>query len=173
MKESMREYFGRLLRAYGEHGSGLPRVPWDPDVDPRMWVDPPDEHGYATWRPLEKDVRHDLSATAPDLGPFHPSIDAYFNSWWFGSMAGGFADRGLTLIPVMPGIELDSFLADARGYAEAHGGLLDHVPIGVEFNGLQVVVDNRTGSVAIEDWERGTFDIFSDRLSDLIARLQP
>jgi Syd protein (SUKH-2) len=172
MREAMRRYFDTLLRAYASQGSGLPRAAWDPDVDPRIWRSPPDEFGYAEWLPIEKDVRHEISDVAPDLGVLHPSIDAYFNSWWFCSMEGGFGGRGITLMPVMPGIELDSFLLQARGYARAHDGVLDHVPIGVDFEGLLVVVDNHAGNIAIEDWERGRFDVLTDRLSNLISGLQ-
>lgn len=41
----------------------------------------------------------------------------------------------------------------------------------VELNGLQVVVDNRTGVVAIEDWERGTFATVAPSLQALIQGL--
>lgn len=173
MNDEMRAYFDRLIAAWEAAGEGLPRVPWDPDADPLLWQSEPDENEYVTWRPLPKTERHDVAAAAPDLAPLHPSLDAYFNAWWFAALEGRLGDYGITLLPVLPGRELDTFLAQARGYAEAHDGRLDHVPIGIEFDGLQVVVDNRTGEVAIEDWERGTFTVIAAGLEDLIARLEP
>lgn len=173
MKEAMSRYFDRLFRAYAEQGVGLPRAPFDPAVDPRIWQSPPDEEGYAAWGPLEKTVRHDIAALTPDLSPLHPSIDEYFNSWWFCSLDGGFGAYRMSLLPVMPSVELDSFLVQARRYERAHGGTLEHVPLGVELNGLQVLVDNRDGSVTVEDWERRTFQPLAENLEALIADMQP
>jgi len=36
-----------------------------------------------------------------------------------------------------------------------------------------VVVDNASGEVSIEDWERGTFEPLALSLSELIRRLEP
>ena len=47
-----------------------------------------------------------------------------------------------------------------------------HVPIGLDNqSSLQVVVNNRNGEVAIEDWETGRFEKIADSLDDLLARL--
>lgn len=173
MKDEMAAFFDRLQQRHADAGLDLPRAPWDPDVATWMWQDDPDEDEYAPWRPIEKTTEHDLDAAAPDLAPFHPSLHAYFNSWWFAAAEGQVGGYGLTLMPVLPGLELDEFLATARGYAEAHGGRLERAPIGVEFNGLQVVVDNHSGSVAVEDWETGGLDEIAPTLADLFAQLQP
>ncbi len=81
MREAMRAFFNRLLARWEEAGEGLPRAPWDPEADPRLHAGPPDGDEYVPGRPLEKTVRHDVAAAAPDLGPLHPSIEAYFNAW--------------------------------------------------------------------------------------------
>jgi hypothetical protein len=171
--DAMGDFFDRMMRTWQAAGRGLPRLPWDPDVDQSFYQSAPDASEWSTWRPVKKSVRHDLAALAPDLGPIHPSIDAYVNSFWFGPIDGHLGPWALTLEPILPGLELDSLLAKARGYAAAHGGRLDHVPIGIELDGLQVVVDNRTGEVAIEDWERGTFETIAPSLDELFSRLQP
>lgn len=173
VKEAMRGFFDRMMRQWEETGLGLPRAPWDPDVDAWFWQSPADEDEYATWRPVEKTEHHDVGQLGPGLRALHPSVDAYFNSWWFAALEGQLGRYGITMMPVLPGIELNNLLLQARGYAQAHGGRLDHVPLGVEFNGLQVVVDNDTGEVAIEDYERGTFETIATSLAALIERLEP
>ena len=172
VKEAMRDYFDRLLAKCREQGQELPRFSFEQDFEPWIYASAPDECGWAAWRPLEKTERHELSAIAPDLSPFHASIEAYFNSFWFCALEGGLDTFSLSLEAVTPGLEPELFLANARGYAGAHGGRLRHVPIGVELNGLQVVVDNETGAVAIEDWERGTFQEIAASLSELIHELK-
>lgn len=173
MKSAIKEFFDRTFRKWEDGGFGLPTAPWRADVDPSIWQGPPNDEGYAPWRPLEKTVRHDLAALAPDLGPLHPSLDAYFNSWWFCALEGAHGPYGISLEVVLPGIELDSFLRKARGYAGAHGGRLDHVAIGVEFDGFLVVVDNRTGEVALEDFEQSSFEVIAPSLENLIRHLTP
>jgi hypothetical protein len=172
IQDAMRKYFDRLIAAYAAAGAEL-RAERDPDAEPFIYQGEPDSFGMSGWRPVEKTVRHDLAALAPDLGPLHSSIDEYFNSWWFCALEGQFDSFGLTLTPVVPGIELNSFLASARAYKAAHGGELLHAPIGVEFQGLQVLVRNTDGVVVIEDWERGTFQPIADDLETMISGMLP
>ncbi len=172
MKSAMNDFFDRLIAVHAAAGAE-PRVSRNPDAGPSIYHGAPDAYDSIAWRPMEKSARHDLAALAPDLGPLHPSLDEYFNSYWFASLEGRIGRWAISLYPVLPDLELDKFLRMARGYAQAHGGRLEHVPIGVEVNGLQVVVDNRTGAVAIEDWERGTFTEIAPSLNELLLRLQP
>lgn len=171
MKEAMRVFFERLVRAWEQTDSGLPRAPWDPDAQPFIWQSEPDENEWATWRPQEKTILHDLAEVAPDLGRLHPSINDYFNAWWFCALEGGAGEHSLSLNPVIPGLELQSFLRNARGYRQAHGNELTHVPIGMEGNGLLVVIHNGAGEVLLEDYERGQRDAVAPSLKELIGRL--
>ena len=172
MKEAMKDLFDRLLGSWEKSGLGLPRAPWDPDVEPFIWQSEPDENEWAAWRPVEKTVHHDLAAVAPDLEPLHPSVQEYFNSWWFCALDGRLGEHGLSLTRVLPGFELESFLRDARGYRGAHGGQLNHVPIGMESNGWLVVVDNHSGEVLLEDFERGELKPLAPSLAELLRRLE-
>jgi SecY interacting protein Syd len=173
MKRAMKEFFDRLMKSIADAGGGLPRVARDPDADPIVYQGAPDADDWVAWRPVEKTVRHDLRALAPDLPALHPSLEQYFNAYWFAALEGRVGSWTIALLPVLPGDEPESFLLGASDYAAAHGGRLDHVPIGSEHNGLQVVVDNRTGAVAIEDWERGTFTEIAPSLEELLLKLRP
>jgi SecY interacting protein Syd len=172
MKQTMQRYFERTFAQQAPGAGGALRCPWDPDVEAWFWVDGPDDDDWAAWRPVEKHRLHDLATAAPDLPAIHRSLHDYFNSWWFCTLEGAVGQYGVTLEPVLPGLELDSFVMKARGYMDAHGGVLDRVPIGIERNGLLVVVDNHGGKVLVEDFERRTFEPLAPSLEALIDRLE-
>jgi hypothetical protein len=75
------------------------------------------------------------------------------------------------LNPVIPGIELKDFKHETKLYKEAHNDQLFNIPIGIEANGLLLVVDNESGEVKLEDYERNSFEIISESLSKLIKNL--
>jgi hypothetical protein len=77
----------------------------------------------------------------------------------------------LQLQPVHPGIETKGFLVKLLGYRDAHDGLMDHVPIGTERNGLLVVVSSQDGQVKLEDYERGALHPLAVSLPELIRGL--
>lgn len=171
MKETLRRLWARWQGHCSAQGERLPPAPWDEAIEPFIWDGNPDADGWCRWHPVEKARRSDIAAAAPDLPPMHPSIDAYFNAWWFCALEGRVGEHSLTLNPVAPGIELDAFLMVARSYWQSHGRRLERVPIGTEFtSSLQVVIDNGSGVVSIEDWERGTLQPLAPSLEALIDR---
>lgn len=166
----MRAYFDRLLKAWQESQGSLPMAPWNESADPLIYVGEPDEDEWVVWQPKEKTVVHRLDKLERRVGTsFHPSIHEYFNSYWFcllGGVAGGYA---LNLLPVVPGLELEQFSSQVMGHAEQSGGKLERIPVGFEANGLPVMVDNKTGQVGVEDWEKGEFVPLASGLSELIS----
>jgi hypothetical protein len=172
MKEAMRDFFQLFVEKWKASGQGLPKAPWDPDIDDLIWASPPDEHEWAEWLPREKSTIHDIKEIAPDLDDIHESIIEYFNSWWFCSLEGQLGEYLLMLEPVIPAVELDSFLSNSRNYKSAHGGELNYVPIGSENEGLIVVVDNIDGRVFLENYETSRFDPLAESLEELIRSLK-
>jgi hypothetical protein len=174
MNIEMEAYFKRLLSSWQRRGSALPKIAPGDGEQPLIYEGPPDEYGYVSWRPAKKTVYTDLTPVESAIEmPVHPSVKDYLNSYWFAEMAGKYGNLGITLMPVLPGIELQSFLAKLVGYKEAHNDRLEHIPLGVEFNGDLVVVNNRTGEVELEDYERGEFRTIAPKLETLIAGLTP
>jgi hypothetical protein len=172
MIREMESYFERLASSWRQRGSALPRVAVTGDEQPLIYEGAPDEFGYVQWRPTKKTIQTDLTPIEDAIEkPLHPSIKDYWNSYWFGELAGKYGKLGITLMPVLPGIELQSFLTQLVGYKEAHQDRLEHIPIGVEFNGDLVVVNNQTGEVQLEDYERGEFRTIAPSLEALIAGL--
>jgi SecY interacting protein Syd len=172
MKTVIRELFDRMLANCRRNRQPFPAAPWDPDIESFIWRGVPSASGWCAWEPLEKTRVTNFSALAPDLGHLHDSISDYFNAWWFCSLEGRLGSSMLTFNPVAPGIEHDSFVSMARNYRRARPSL-NQIPIGLD-NGssLQVVVDNRTGVVSIDDWERGTFQEIAPSLDELLRRLE-
>lgn len=77
----------------------------------------------------------------------------------------------LMLEAVLPNIELDTFERNLKGYKINHDKL-DKVPIGIEGNGLVVVINNISGKIELEDFERGCFKEIANSLEDLISSLR-
>ncbi len=170
MNQAFENFFARWRTACG---GTLPPAPWHEAIASFMWTtEPGADDDSCTWQPMPKMRQTDIAAAAPDLPRLHESIHRWFNSWWFCACEGPVAGYMLVLEPVAPGVELDSFLTKARGYAAVHGGVLDRVPIGIDSaSSLQVVVDNHDGSVGIEDWERGTITNLAPSLEALLDRM--
>ena len=153
------------------------------DVDPLLFVGPPDEDGYVEWRPQAKSDAFDFSEIERRAGVMlHPSIKDYYNAFWFLEMGGKLRTGNATLDPVRPGVGLADLEAKlfggdyggfrTAGYVAAHGGELRHVPIGLHHpSDLMLVVDNTNGEVAVEDHETGTFRVVAQGLAELISEL--
>lgn len=171
MTDPLGDALRRQAESWQSHGMGFPRVPWDEDVDPAIWVGEPDHEQWCAWRPLPKEGGPTLATVLGGL-EVHPSLHDYFNKWWFLSLEGSIGDFVITFEPNRPGLDPEEWVEQARGYAAAHGGRLDHVPIGLDNeSSLQVVVDNRTGELSIEDWERNTHETIAQSLDDAFSRI--
>ena len=59
-----------------------------------------------------------------------------------------------------------------EGYKRNHGEFLKKIPIGIEGNGLLVVVDNETGVIELEDFDRGTFEYIAGSIQELINNVR-
>ncbi|WP_238158890.1 SecY-interacting protein Syd [Priestia megaterium] len=124
------------------------------------------------WKPLKKDVNSNFEDVEKELSvQLHPNIKAYFNCYWFLELAGNYNGYDLVLNPVVPGIEFKGFKQETEVYKAAHNDQLVNIPIGIESNGLLLVVDNESEEVKLEDYERNSFEIISGNLSELIENL--
>ena len=169
--DAMTVYFDNLLRAWKTRRNSLPKFSFNPTIDPRLYMGNPDREGYVFWRPLKKAVPHDLSLLENELNlKLHPSIQEYFNSYWFCSLGGKYNGTSLQLTPVLPAKELDQFLMEVSGYKRAHLGALDYTPIGVGSFQL-LVISNVDGTVSLEDFESHSFKPLAPSLEELIHHL--
>ncbi|CAI8760470.1 MULTISPECIES: SecY-interacting protein Syd [Bacillus] len=172
MKEEMKQYFHILLKEWKDFNDSLPKSPWIEEADSFIYEGEPDAEEYVFWKPIEKDVLHDFSVIEKKLAiQLHHSIKEYYNSYCFFDLAGSYLEYNLELNPVIPGIELRDFYITLQGYKKSHHNELKNIPIGMECNGLLVVVDNENGQVKIEDYEKGSLEVISNSLAELISML--
>lgn len=172
MSDVLGEALARQAAAWRSTRGG-PRIPWDPDVAPEIYVGEPDADEWVGWRPIRKAGGPTLAQLAPDLGPFHPSIERYFASWWFLALEGAFEGRMLTLQPNRPGLDPEAYLEQVRAYASGRGRPARRLPIGFDDqSSLLVVVDNLSGEVSVEDWETGELEWIAASLDDVLQRLR-
>ncbi len=149
------------------------KTPFDEDVDSLIYVGEVDEDEYISWKAVEKKDFYDFKTLEEDLGiRFHPSVIEYFNSYWFADLDGFINDHYIKLESVLPKADIESYSNTLRGYKNNHNNKLENIPLGIEGNGLIVVVDNEDGSVKLEDFERNTFEVISESIEQLITTLR-
>ncbi|EEK72659.1 SecY interacting protein Syd [Bacillus sp. RC218] len=172
MKDAMSKYFN-LRKEYFDKGVDfLFKTPYNEEVDSFIYQGEMDDEEEISWKPIEKNKKNDLTTIEERFEiKLHTSIDDYFNSYWFADLDGFVGNHYIRLEPVLPNIELDSFESNLEGYKNNHNKV-DKTPIGVEGNGLIVVLDNVSGKVEVEDFERGSFEALSDSLDELISNLK-
>jgi len=170
---AMTKYFDRLVAHWASHFGSLPKLPRPENSEHPMFVQPPDAEDWIQWRPVARTSHDELLALESELGlSLHPSLRDLWGSYWFGDIGGRFKHWFVEIDGVYP--NHDSFGLRERliGYRRAHDGL-EKIPIGLESTrDLLLVVDNATGQVEIEDYERHTFEPLAANLAHLIAGLR-
>ncbi|MFS0901775.1 SecY-interacting protein Syd [Priestia aryabhattai] len=172
MKQAMEIYFNKLLKEWEAFNGTLPMAQWIEEAEKFIFESKKDEEGYIAWKPLKKDGNSNFEDVEKELSvQLYPDIKAYFNCYWFLELAGNYNGYDLVLNPVVPGIELKDFKQETKLYKAAHNHQLVNIHIGIESNGLLLVVDNESGEVKLEDYERKSFERISGNLSELIGNL--
>ena len=59
-----------------------------------------------------------------------------------------------------------------KGYKKNHKDSLEKISIGVEGNGLLVVMENTSGIIQLEDFQRGTFEYIAKNIQGLMVNLR-
>ncbi|WP_174818624.1 SecY-interacting protein Syd [Paenibacillus kobensis] len=169
----MKQYFSLRKTVADEGLDFLLKTPFDEEVDSLIYVGEVDEDEYISWRPVEKNVTNDFSLLEEKLGiKIHGSVVEYFNSYWFADLDGFIKDHYIKLEFVLPKADLESYGNLLSGYKSNHNNNIENIPIGIEGNGLIVVVDNQDGSVKLEDYERNSFEVISEGIEQLILSLR-
>ena len=169
----MNKHF-KLRKEYFEKGlEFLFTTPYNEDVDSFIYHGEIDDEEEILWKPVEKCTNDQLMGIEKWVGiKLHTSINEYFNAYWFADIDGFIDSYYIRLEAVLPNIELDSFKSILEGYKNNHDNRLDKIPIGIEGNGLIVVVDNEDGRIELEDFERGSFEVITNSLDELISSLR-
>ncbi len=172
IKKAMKKYFQMRKETADQGLDFLFKTP-ETEKDLLIYKGMADEEGYRSWKPVEMTVSPQMREVEDEFSlHLHQSIIAYFSSYWFADLDGFFKDYYIALQPVLPNAEVNSFRELLKGYKKAHGDSLENIPIGIEGNGLLVVVDNSTGKIRLEDYEWGTFEDLAESLEDVIENMR-
>jgi Syd protein (SUKH-2) len=172
VKDLLKSKLDQMVQSWKSAQGSYPKMPWDPDIDQRIFVGDADAEEWIEWKPLPKDDKRQLADIAPDLAPFPPSLERYFADWWFLSLEGKLGEHMISLTPNRPGLDPEAYIASVRRHREGSASGSAFTPIGLDnASSLQVVVGNENGSVFIDDWERNEQSQIADSLEDLLERL--
>jgi hypothetical protein len=173
-KEAMERYFQMRKDVADEGLDFLFKTPvTNEDDNSIIYEGEVDEDEYISWKPVKMTVSIDFKSLEEEFETiFHSSIIDYFNSYWFADLDGFFKKHYIKLEPVLPNTEINSFRESMEGYKLNHGDRLENIPIGIEGNGLLVVIENNSGRVQLEDFERGSFEVIADNIQELMVNLR-
>jgi hypothetical protein len=173
VKEAMNHYFSLRKRAADEGFDFLLKTPLDEETDSLIYVGEVDEDEYVFWRPVEKEEITAFAAIEERLGTrIHRSVVEYFNSYWFADLDGFTNDYYIRLESIRTQEDVKAFENGLWEYKCNHNNKMEHIPIGMEGNGLIVVVDAQDGSIKFEDHERHSFELLAKDLEQFILSLR-
>lgn len=169
IKEAMKGYFQKRKVKAAAGFDFLFKTPFIQEAEHSfIFEGEADKEGYISWMPVEMACAH--NSVEKEIGfPLHPSIIEYFYSYWFVDLDGFFNKHYISLESVLPNAEMCSFREKLEMYRKSHNGRLDHIPIGIEGNGLLVVIDNDSGAVHLEDFEVCSFEVIASSIEELIS----
>lgn len=172
IKEAMDQYFSLRKKVAEEGLDFLFKTPFDEESESLIYIGEVDEDEYISWQPVKKDP-YDFKPLEEDLGiSIHPSVKEYFNSYYFADLDGFIKEHYIKLESVLQKADIDSYTNTLKGYKNNHDNKLENIPLGIEGNGLNVVIDNEDGSVKLEDFERNSFEVISENIELLITSLR-
>lgn len=174
IKKALEHYFKELINVWDTKYCTYPKVPWDEEIDPRLYLSNPDEEEYVYWKPIEKIDLDNFTEIEEKLGMnIHHAMKEYFNSYWFLSLQGFYGSRLVNLEPIEPGKSILEFFEVMKQYEENNGRELRYIQIGfVSPEDMAVIFDNKTGQILIENFETEENEFLANSLAELINNLK-
>jgi len=175
VKNALGTFFDELIKGYASTDDGLPIAPVRGDINHIIYVGKPDVEGWCKWRPIEKSKYYNFKEIEGEFGiKINDDIKEYFNSYWFLQVRATFKSNKITLDAITPEEELERLKRILMGYKDEHGGELKNIPIGTEMKrGYLIVVENLTGVVKFEDFDKKTIRKIAANIEEFILDLNP
>ncbi|MDE7321835.1 MAG: SecY-interacting protein Syd [Lachnospiraceae bacterium] len=172
MNEVLKKYFEDYCDMWMKYKGTYPQVPYDSDIDSRLYIGTMDEEEYISWKPKVKDVITDFSKIEKEYNfKLNEEIKKYFNSFWFLELKGFIGEYCVVLEPVIPEMETDGFEAQLKGYFSSYR-TLEYIPIGIETNTNSVIViENKSGKVYFHDLDCDKKEIIADSFIEFVSRI--
>ncbi len=175
IKIAMESFFNNMMEGYRKSEYKYPVSPKVDFIDEIMYIGEPDEEGWCGWRPIKKDVIHDLKDIEEELEiEINYDVKEYFNSYYFIRIEAKFKSYDISLKGVTPSEHnYELFKNSLRDYKYDHDGKLNYIPLGMDTNEDLIVVENTTGEILIEDYERRKYKVIAASLEEFISQLKP
>ncbi|MFE6076990.1 SecY-interacting protein Syd [Paenibacillus sp. NPDC057886] len=153
VKESIKKYFEPYLITWEQFNGTLPLTASTDKEGGLLYIGERNKEGYVSWKPILKKALTAFDSIEEKFNLIlNESIKQYFNSYYFFQLAGWIEQYNINLDAAIPSSELTNLLDKISDYQ--HNGEIEYIPIGLEANGLTVVVHNITGKVFLEEYER-------------------
>ncbi len=170
LKKAVKRYLDRYFDEWAESRGGLPAVPFDEDMETKLFVGEPDDDEYICWQYKENPQLTDFGALEAKTGVELPQqIKDYYTSYLFLQFEGFYEGKPIWLNPITDETDI---------LAELEYSLLNENPDRIEIgvlsdSDLPLCVDVKTGRVIVWDYEREKSCILSNSLLELFEKLTP
>lgn len=176
-KAALGQVLARFVALCRERTGGLPVQVHDPRWPSPCQVGGPSMDGTIRWQPVERGAAASFDGVERALETaIHPSIKAFYGSFWCDSFEAETADGGLTLIQVWNDADFDRLCENILGHAFAKQRI--KAPLTVFFactdeDELMLSVDNTSGRVVLENPGQHPLRDVADSLPAFLAQVTP
>lgn len=169
VKEALTVRFNYMMQYYAKTKEGYPQIPWNSNVDSKIYVGNKKESGWISWKPIEKDIKEDFLEIEKELGvQIHEDIKEYYNSFWFLSLTVPINGHNYIMKNVAPGREFFGLL---RQWKECKNYFKDdlYLILGQESNGgYDLMINNNNGKIYSFSHSKNKLELLADNLADFL-----
>lgn len=169
VKEALKIRFDYMMKHYSTTKEKYPQIPWNPNIDSKIYVGEKKESGWISWKPIEKDVLEDFSEIEKELDvKIHEDVKEYYNCFWFLSLGVPMGKQNYIMKNVAPGREFFEIL---RQWKECKSYFKDdlYLTLGQENNGgYDLMINNNTGEIYSFSHNNNKLELLSANLADFL-----
>lgn len=177
VKKELDSFFERFMEAYQKTPDGYPKLPMRKDIDQAVYVGEPNSGGWCRWKPIpygDEEAFLKLLETH-GIGK-NADIVEYFSAYHFLGIAlkyKKYKNKIIGIYMVDPIDEYRSLKRCIHSFTDSDGKI-PYLPIGSDQRtGLDIVVEVKTGSVKIADYETGKKRKIASSLEEFIRGWEP
>lgn len=182
MKEAMLNYLKKFFEYYYKTTGFLPKVPFDEDLDTKLYVGEIDEEGYIQWMYQENPTKIDFEKVKK--GPWRKELWEYVYSYFFLELDGFLDGNLIDLEPINDVSYLDYDLEQPgpSEYSEETAQYMDPIDMKAienffyigNYEGIfDIYFDNDTGNIVTYDFDYHKKTVIADTFQELFERLTP
>lgn len=183
MKKAILEYLKKYFSYWQDKTGNLPRVPFDKELNTRLYVGNVDESGYIQWTYQENRNKIDFENLDKE-GKLRKEIKEYFGSYQFLELA-GFLDGKLVCFEAIDDVEdvikkvdlekWKKYLKEVEKSVDIRDwkALENCIEIGSYEGILELYFDNDTGNIVAYDFDWHKKIVIANTFQELFEKLTP